>query len=131
MISPPPCLPAAAARFAPGVLAPAPPTPDPALPLPLPQGGPHNHTISGLACALKQATTPEFKAYQEQVGGGVVVVVCVVGGVGWGGEGDWHLMQPTPRVSPYGIVCGGIAFGGVSCAVATAQGTERSPPPPP
>ncbi len=31
------------------------------------QGGPHNHTISGLACALKQAKTPEFKAYQEQV----------------------------------------------------------------
>lgn len=31
------------------------------------QGGPHNHTISGLACALKQAQTPEFKAYQEQV----------------------------------------------------------------
>jgi Serine hydroxymethyltransferase len=30
------------------------------------QGGPHNHTISGLACALKQATTPEFKEYQEQ-----------------------------------------------------------------
>lgn len=31
------------------------------------QGGPHNHTISGLACALKQATTSEFKEYQEQV----------------------------------------------------------------
>ncbi|KAK8928891.1 hypothetical protein KSP39_PZI017858 [Platanthera zijinensis] len=31
------------------------------------QGGPHNHTISGLAVALKQATTSEFRAYQEQV----------------------------------------------------------------
>jgi hypothetical protein len=31
------------------------------------QGGPHNHTISGLACALKQAASPEFKAYQQQV----------------------------------------------------------------
>ncbi|XP_065623968.1 serine hydroxymethyltransferase, mitochondrial [Quercus suber] len=31
------------------------------------QGGPHNHTISGLAVALKQATTPEYRAYQEQV----------------------------------------------------------------
>lgn len=31
------------------------------------QGGPHNHTITGLAVALKQAATPEFKAYQEQV----------------------------------------------------------------
>ncbi|RMZ89774.1 hypothetical protein DV736_g2983, partial [Chaetothyriales sp. CBS 134916] len=31
------------------------------------QGGPHNHTITALAVALKQANTPEFKAYQEQV----------------------------------------------------------------
>jgi glycine hydroxymethyltransferase len=31
------------------------------------QGGPHNHTIAALAVALKQANTPEFKAYQEQV----------------------------------------------------------------
>jgi glycine hydroxymethyltransferase len=31
------------------------------------QGGPHNHTITGLAVALKQATTPDYKAYQEQV----------------------------------------------------------------
>lgn len=31
------------------------------------QGGPHNHTISALATALKQALTPEYKAYQKQV----------------------------------------------------------------
>lgn len=31
------------------------------------QGGPHNHTITALAVALKQAQTSEFKAYQEQV----------------------------------------------------------------
>jgi glycine hydroxymethyltransferase len=31
------------------------------------QGGPHNHTITALAVALKQATTPEFKQYQVQV----------------------------------------------------------------
>lgn len=31
------------------------------------QGGPHNHTITALAVALKQATTPEYKQYQEQV----------------------------------------------------------------
>lgn len=31
------------------------------------QGGPHNHTISGLACALKQAATPAFVGYQKQV----------------------------------------------------------------
>lgn len=31
------------------------------------QGGPHNHQIAGVATALLQATTPEFKQYQEQV----------------------------------------------------------------
>ena len=31
------------------------------------QGGPHNHTITALAVALKQAMKPEFKAYQELV----------------------------------------------------------------
>lgn len=31
------------------------------------QGGPHNHTITALAAALKQAKTPEFQEYQAQV----------------------------------------------------------------
>merc|ERR1719272_370014 len=31
------------------------------------QGGPHNHTITALSVALKQAQSPEFKSYQEQV----------------------------------------------------------------
>jgi len=31
------------------------------------QGGPHNHTITALAVALKQAQAPEYKEYQQQV----------------------------------------------------------------
>lgn len=31
------------------------------------QGGPHNHTITALAVALKQAASPDFKTYQEKV----------------------------------------------------------------
>lgn len=31
------------------------------------QGGPHNHTITALAVALKQAASPEFKEYQTKV----------------------------------------------------------------
>lgn len=31
------------------------------------QGGPHNHTIGGLAVCLKHAQSPEFKAYQNQI----------------------------------------------------------------
>ncbi|KAK4853222.1 hypothetical protein QYF36_005549 [Acer negundo] len=31
------------------------------------QGGPHNHTIGGLAVCLKHAQSPEFKNYQDKV----------------------------------------------------------------
>ncbi|KAI9142200.1 serine hydroxymethyltransferase [Paraphysoderma sedebokerense] len=31
------------------------------------QGGPHNHTITALAVALKQAKSPEFKSYAKQI----------------------------------------------------------------
>merc|ERR1719253_697676 len=31
------------------------------------QGGPHNHTIAGIAVALTQAGSPEFKEYTQQV----------------------------------------------------------------
>ncbi|ELU01860.1 hypothetical protein CAPTEDRAFT_151243 [Capitella teleta] len=31
------------------------------------QGGPHQHQIAGIAVALRQATSPEFVAYQKQV----------------------------------------------------------------
>merc|ERR1712147_325916 len=31
------------------------------------QGGPHNHTITALAVALKKTQAPEFRQYQEQV----------------------------------------------------------------
>lgn len=31
------------------------------------QGGPHNHTTAGIAVALREAATPEFKKYAEQI----------------------------------------------------------------
>ncbi len=31
------------------------------------QGGPHNHTTAGIAVALKEAATPEFAAYAQQI----------------------------------------------------------------
>ena len=33
----------------------------------LSQGGPHNHAIAGIAVAMKQANSEEFKTYQKQV----------------------------------------------------------------
>lgn len=31
------------------------------------QGGPHNNAIAAIATAMKQAATPQFKQYQQQV----------------------------------------------------------------
>src|SRR3989338_1970032 len=31
------------------------------------QGGPHNHTTAGIAVALKEASTPKFRAYGKQI----------------------------------------------------------------
>lgn len=50
------------------------------------QGGPHNHTITALATALKQAKAPEYIAYQKQVHHPIqlletVVAVVVVPGM--------------------------------------------------
>jgi len=39
------------------------------------QGGPHNHQIGALACALRWAATPEFRVYQKQV----VANACALG----------------------------------------------------
>ena len=74
------------------------------------QGGPHNHTISGLAVALKMAATEEFRAYQRQArgagrgkggtgrlgwrAGGAAGVASW--GVGWGCGGVELLTLPGP-----------------------------------
>ena len=64
-----------------------PPSPSP----PGRQGGPHNHTISALAVALKQANTEEFRTYQEQVGANCKALckrLQVRGGAQGGGWGQ-------------------------------------------
>jgi len=59
------------------------------------QGGPHNHTISGLAVALKQAQEPAFKDYQEQVIKNCKVLCDTLQGLGYKavtGGTDLHLL---------------------------------------
>jgi len=59
------------------------------------QGGPHNHTIAALATALKQANTPEFKAYQKQVLKNCVALADTLKTKGYslvGGGTDNHLV---------------------------------------
>ncbi|KAG5182625.1 serine hydroxymethyltransferase 2 [Tribonema minus] len=59
------------------------------------QGGPHNHTIAALATALKQANTPEFKAYQKQVMKNSSALADALMGMGYqlvSGGTDNHLL---------------------------------------
>ncbi|KAH6560892.1 hypothetical protein BASA62_010213 [Batrachochytrium salamandrivorans] len=47
------------------------------------QGGPHNNTIAGIAVALKQAGSPEFKLYAKQVRLNAVAVAEALKGFGY------------------------------------------------
>lgn len=72
--------------------------------MPALQGGPHNHTISGLACALKQAVGPEYKAYQQQVLKNCTALATALAAKGYklvSGGTDNHilLVDLRPKVS--------------------------------
>jgi len=59
------------------------------------QGGPHNHTIAGLAVALKQASEPAFKEYQTQVKKNCKVLCSTLQDLGYSvvtGGTDLHLL---------------------------------------
>lgn len=47
------------------------------------QGGPHNNTIAGIAVALKQAASPEFKMYAAQVRANAVAIANTLKGHGY------------------------------------------------
>ncbi|KAH7442511.1 hypothetical protein KP509_03G092000 [Ceratopteris richardii] len=68
------------------------------------QGGPHNHTIGGLAVCLKQAATQEFKIYQQQVVANCQALAKRLLGLGYtlvSGGSDNHLVLVDLR--PLGI----------------------------
>ncbi|XP_047613698.1 serine hydroxymethyltransferase, cytosolic isoform X3 [Phacochoerus africanus] len=59
------------------------------------QGGPHNHAIAGVAVALKQAMTPEFRVYQCQVVANCRALARTLMGLGYKvvtGGSDNHLI---------------------------------------
>ncbi|KAM8962270.1 serine hydroxymethyltransferase, cytosolic [Pelodytes ibericus] len=59
------------------------------------QGGPHNHAIAGIAVALKQTLTPEFKLYQKQVLSNCRVLAATLEELGYHivtGGSDNHLL---------------------------------------
>jgi glycine hydroxymethyltransferase len=66
------------------------------------QGGPHNHTTAGIAIALKEAQTAEFKAYAHQIVANSRALAAALVERGWSlvtGGSDNHLIlaDMTPQ----------------------------------
>ncbi|KAK6135564.1 hypothetical protein DH2020_030672 [Rehmannia glutinosa] len=77
------------------------------------QGGPHNHTIGGLAVCLKHAKSPEFKAYQNKVVSNCRALASRLMELGYelvSGGSDNHLVLVDLR-DKSALVPGGIRIG--------------------
>jgi len=67
------------------------------------QGGPHNHAIAGIAVAMKQAKTEEFKSYQKQVVENAKTIACHLIDLGYcivTGGTDCHIIHVDLKKSP-------------------------------
>merc|ERR1719435_667782 len=97
------------------------------------QGGPHNHAIAGIAVAMKQANTEEFKNYQKQVienakavaSGLITLGYCVVTG-----GTDCHIIHLDLKKSP-GALSGAkgeliLEAVGISCNKNTVPGDKSA-----
>lgn len=67
------------------------------------QGGPHNHTITALATALKQAKSPEYVKYQKQVMSNAASFAKALASKGYdlvGGKTENHLVLVNLKTNP-------------------------------
>merc|ERR1712013_816716 len=62
------------------------------------QGGPHNHAIAGIAVAMKQANSEEFKTYQRLADGLINLGYNIVTG-----GTDCHIVHVDLKRSPVAI----------------------------
>jgi len=70
------------------------------------QGGPHNHAIAGIAVAMKQAKSQEFKDYQKQVVQNAKAVAAGLMSLGYcvvTGGTDCHIIHVDLKKSPGGL----------------------------
>lgn len=70
------------------------------------QGGPHNHAIAGIAVALRQAASQEFKAYQRQVVANARCLAAGLARLGYSivtGGTDCHIVHVDLKRSPVAL----------------------------
>jgi len=97
------------------------------------QGGPHNHAIAGIATAMKQAATPEFKLYQQQVVANARAIAAGLTKLGYviiTGGTDTHIIHVDVKKSP-GALSGGkgefiLEEVGISCNKNTVPGDQSA-----
>ncbi len=96
------------------------------------QGGPHNHTTAALCVALKEAATPEFKAYAKQVKANAVALAEALAAHGFAvitGGTDNHLLviDVTKRGASGNALAKAMARAGI---VANSNAIPFDPRPP-
>ena len=96
------------------------------------QGGPHNHTTAGIAVALKEANTDQFKAYARQIVTNARALAASLAGHGFklvSGGTDNHLilMDVTPRGMTGKAYARALDRAGLECNYNTVPGDPRKP----
>ena len=96
------------------------------------QGGPHNHTTAGIAVALREAATDEFKAYAHQIVTNARALAEGLAGHGFklvSGGTDTHLilMDVTPRGMTGKAYARALDRAGLECNYNTVPGDPRKP----
>lgn len=96
------------------------------------QGGPHNHTTAAIAVALKEAATPEFRAYGQQIVKNAKVLATALQERGFrliSGGTDNHLIliDVTPRGITGKPAAKALHEAGIECNYNTIPFDPRKP----
>jgi glycine hydroxymethyltransferase len=96
------------------------------------QGGPHNHTTAAIAVALKEASTPEFKTYAQQVVQNAKALAAALLNHGFdlvSGGTDNHLIliDMTNKGQPGKVVSKALNRAGIVCNCNTVPYDPRKP----
>ncbi len=96
------------------------------------QGGPHNHTTAGIAVALREAATDEFKAYAHQVVANARALAGHLSASGFklitgGTDNHLILMDVTPRGMTGKAYARALDRAGLECNYNTVPDDPRKP----